>query len=555
MHGLPCVFTANKKRGPQPSKRPSATSSRGRRVVVAVAVPRHPSDHSAVSSGPEFELSPASARSLLTVIGFANRMMRVVDKAHLLSSLGLTRRTDALAVVNTTGEAPAGLRACAFMLLCIANTLAGDSAAAEANYSLARMCVDVGVAERPSQHLISALLIMAIMTSPLGRDHSEALSHSALAQRLAAFVPDICPDISLSAACFWSKNSAIHDNSIVWPACRPRIGQVPLERAIEVVSFTMVQFMRGFVDVPPQHVPAFFALLDEATELQATHNLFLKSISMASMCPATKALLSLRDGLVATALKFATSAFDACMPPLAHGRGLSCKYTLAKLLLSLPDLLRAGARFTELDVLTDAMSASALRVLCEPSAGYAVGPLATHFADTKEELLRRLSRAAGEDGGASTDSSPSPRTVVGVELASDTFSSETEAPPPSPLSYTSSPPSTTASLKFVPPLPTSSESDRRAAAVLLTLLALRSTEEDECDADSWTMLLPGADELPSEPSQLYRMLGPSMDAPAEPRSDGSVGLSEDSSQMLVEKFGPMIRMCSTTDLESRAAPV
>lgn len=132
---------------------------------------------------------------------------------------------------------------------------------------------------------------------------------------------------------------------------------------------------------PDSLQPAFFALLDEAAELQATHNLFLKSISMASMCPATKALLSLREGLVATAsrqgggvlvfsrgtvfsplslqaLKFATSAFDACMPPLAHGRGLSCKYTLAKLLLSLPDLLRAGARFSELDVLTDAMSAS-----------------------------------------------------------------------------------------------------------------------------------------------------------------------------------------------------
>ena len=163
------------------------------------AMPRPPLERSAVSSGPEFILSTSAARTVSDIMGFANRMLKVVDRTHFLSSLGLIERpgAGALALVSPTGDAPACLRACAFMLLCVASTLAGDAASAHAHYQLARECVDVAVGERPSQHLISALLLMALMTMPLGRDHSEALGHSALAQRLASFVPDLSPDISL----------------------------------------------------------------------------------------------------------------------------------------------------------------------------------------------------------------------------------------------------------------------------------------------------------------------------------------------------------------------
>ena len=121
----------------------------------------------------------------------------VVDRTHILSSLGLNGRPEALAVARTSGAAPSGLSACAFMLLCVASMLDGDAAAAEANYGFARECVDVAVGDRPSQHLISALLLMAVMSTPLGRHHSEAVGYSALAQRLASFAPDLCPDISL----------------------------------------------------------------------------------------------------------------------------------------------------------------------------------------------------------------------------------------------------------------------------------------------------------------------------------------------------------------------
>lgn len=163
-------------------------------MFIDAIVPRVPLNRYSVSAGPDFVLSTATVRAVIEATGLANRMQKIVDRSHLLSSLGLIGHSEA---VNSPSEFPACLRACTFMLLCVASIRAGDGAAADANYQMARECVDVAVGERPSQHLISALLLMALLSLPLGRSESEALENSAFAQRLSEFVPGLCPGILL----------------------------------------------------------------------------------------------------------------------------------------------------------------------------------------------------------------------------------------------------------------------------------------------------------------------------------------------------------------------
>ena len=99
-------------------------------------------------------------------------------------------------------------------------------------------------------------------------------------------------------------------------------GQSARDRATAILSFCVTEFMRGFVNVPEALVaslgaktasahspdsdiscvcasqPPFFALLDEAVELQTTFHVLVTSTSAVTICPAMKALLSLRDGFV-----------------------------------------------------------------------------------------------------------------------------------------------------------------------------------------------------------------------------------------------------------------
>ena len=136
----------------------------------------------------------------------------------------------------------------------------------------------------------------------------------------------------------------------------------------------------AILSYPPQ--PTFFALLEEASELQITHNLFFASVSMALMVPTAKSLLLLRDGGVASvgrreqfgdypvlfllrpmpqALKLASSALDMCSFHPTEGHSLVCKFMVAKLLLSLPEFLIAAAAATcsaDLDVLAVALCSS-----------------------------------------------------------------------------------------------------------------------------------------------------------------------------------------------------
>jgi len=106
------------------------------------------------------------------------------------------------------------------------------------------------------------------------------------------------------------------------PLCLVRVaGQSPQSRTTDILAFVSSQAFSGFPDVPASllvrlpavvsspspnvhftarcHYPSqapFFGLLDEAEELQGRGGFLEKAILAAFICPATKALLCLRDG-------------------------------------------------------------------------------------------------------------------------------------------------------------------------------------------------------------------------------------------------------------------
>jgi hypothetical protein len=165
-----------------------------------VALPTWISPHlgpSGISASREIPVLPLGDLSRLRhVFGFTNRMVKVVDESHFLSALEIAYWDGRPFVVTdaalTDGRKPpsSGLRACAFMLHCVASELGGDADGVAANYASAQDCLDRALeAERPDQHLVSAVLLMTLMALAAGKGESELLSLSSLAHTLADFVP------------------------------------------------------------------------------------------------------------------------------------------------------------------------------------------------------------------------------------------------------------------------------------------------------------------------------------------------------------------------------
>ena len=186
--------------------------------TIILSSPECPLGPADTLPGPEFFASPESIETLHLVISFANRLVKLVDGPRLFHALG---SGDAAV---WPPESQSSLQACAFMLLCMKSKIAEDVAAAEMHFSRAQEYVNASMSERPSQHLISALLLMSMMAQPLGRARTDAAVHAALAQSLSTFVHSICPDIYFSAACLSSKNSDVHSDAIAWPARSMQIG-------------------------------------------------------------------------------------------------------------------------------------------------------------------------------------------------------------------------------------------------------------------------------------------------------------------------------------------
>ena len=100
-------------------------------------------------------------------------------------------------------------------------------------YELAR----AGIAHAysaPSRHLVSALLLMAVLTRAVCPDDGQQLIHSALAIRMADHIPDVSPGVRVSAAMLFYAIS--QPGGAVWPPVSAPIGERSFVVAYAFVS-------------------------------------------------------------------------------------------------------------------------------------------------------------------------------------------------------------------------------------------------------------------------------------------------------------------------------
>jgi hypothetical protein len=187
--------------------------------------------------GPELHaLSPSEMSTAIDVFRNINRITKVVDGLHFFSAL---QAAVGHGTAVTARAAPSGLRACYFALQCIVGRTLGDERAAAASYESAIRYVESSMKEPPSQHLVSALLMLSIYSISCGEDQSidAACTFASLARSLSDFVVDMSPVVGFSAAVFARKMIALRDErDIVWPPLRCPIGTV--HTLLDLASFS-----------------------------------------------------------------------------------------------------------------------------------------------------------------------------------------------------------------------------------------------------------------------------------------------------------------------------
>jgi hypothetical protein len=210
----------------------------------------------AADIGPELsQLSPDELGMVLSACSSANRIIPVIDTDAFVSSL------DAAYFGSARGRSvPAGLRACYFALQCVVNSGKGDARAQASAYQCALRNVDVALAtERPTQHLVSALLLLCIyLQFGGGREREridDACNFSSLAHGLSAFIESgLSPAVGFSASLFTKKMATLRSTvDLSWPALQCPIGTQPSARLVDIMSFIGLEAM-GFVVVAPEHV-------------------------------------------------------------------------------------------------------------------------------------------------------------------------------------------------------------------------------------------------------------------------------------------------------------
>ena len=106
--------------------------------------------------------------------------------------------------------------------------LDGNVDAQAAHYAAAMGAIDSAMAEQPSQHFVSALLLMAVAQFFCERDGSleRACSFLTLAGHLSAFVPDIDPAVAFTASLLSKKAPTMrHGAKVTWPPSLAPIGR------------------------------------------------------------------------------------------------------------------------------------------------------------------------------------------------------------------------------------------------------------------------------------------------------------------------------------------
>ena len=152
-----------------------------------------------------------------------------VDDVLIFAALDIYQKGDGDAPV------PHGLRACAFALLSLLHRLDGDDEGEAAYSSWALHSVDavMSCGERPSEQLISALVLLELSLVHAGRLEGTL---SGLAHHLAGFIPTACTEAAFCAGIF-HKQGIFARCGVVWPPKEAPVGASRAWRLADLLSF------------------------------------------------------------------------------------------------------------------------------------------------------------------------------------------------------------------------------------------------------------------------------------------------------------------------------
>jgi hypothetical protein len=232
-----------------------------------------------------------------------------------------------------------GFRVLFYTLLCIGAKLGGHVCDAKRYYELARAYVGACFSY-PSEHLVSALLVMAMLTRAICDDSAAktAACHAALAARMCELVP-VSPEPRMVAAIMndaLAQGAALQaeaaaraagrkagappppppsalEHAPMPPPVAPR-GSTPESRFGDILVYVMSQLWTGFAAVDRGGAPfraSLITLMEEALELTERHPGLAPRFPLRATALGVCAIMTYKNGAVATALDLARQCIDA----------------------------------------------------------------------------------------------------------------------------------------------------------------------------------------------------------------------------------------------------
>lgn len=302
---------------------------------------------------PPGKIIPSSEEEALlrTFFEYANRILPVVEESYFYASLseaqyypdqdpeevaamnGVAKPTPALpsllakvegARARRPFENPLytmdrnsevfGFRVCYYTLLCVGAKVQGRYKLAKRYFELARAFIGPCFSQ-PSQHLVSALLLMTMITRAICSDISQAALHSALALKMSELV-DVTPEIRMVAQLF--NYACAATPGFKWPPLVAAPDVPPHHRFAVIVGFCIHQVISDFANVTNAEEQATLtALFDEALALQAQLGI-LSSFPLKPIALGMSALLHKRANNVVLALEEARKVRGSEMHRCLH---------------------------------------------------------------------------------------------------------------------------------------------------------------------------------------------------------------------------------------------
>jgi hypothetical protein len=281
-----CVYSnaEPKKRGPKPGQKQANLVEENARLRAEVERLRSLTSQVALSD-PKQSLLPRAVWSLsgpiiptaeeseilATYFAFSNRVLPAVDRDYFYAALDAFKYLQPSGGAGGSGgvkEPPPftavqrnselfGFRVCYYTLLTIGSRIMNKCAASRRYYELARAFIGPCYSQ-PSQHLVSALLLMTMISRAVSADTAQAALHAALALRMSELV-EVTPEVRMVAVVFNAAHSSTTaatggasaaGSNVNWPPLERPPGAALHMRFADILGFIISQLMMDFPLMP-----------------------------------------------------------------------------------------------------------------------------------------------------------------------------------------------------------------------------------------------------------------------------------------------------------------